>query len=352
MPKKTEQIIEPIDASLDDVTSAVLHVLGTKQKTIKIKDLPNNSLVLGTTPIQQSLFHVETQREIDGVEMGVLESGVPFLTGRGLERMCGVGHGPFYRLTSNWDEEKHKPRGVAITKLLIESGYTENSLFVRAENDGVEITAFTEPVCLALLEYFAFVSDEPREQAVRAFRTLARTKFKEYIYEAVGYSPEQKTLDSWRHFHDRVDMTLDSVPIGFFSVFREIAAMIVPMIRAGIMISDRVVPDISVGKAWSVFWEENKLSEKHGDRTKYDHEYPIYYPQAKSNPQPSFAYPDSALGIFRAWLREHYITNKFPNYLLGQVKKDTVALAVANKAIGAFSGNAIEYKPRAPKQLN
>lgn len=47
----------------------------------------------GATPLQQELFHVERQIEIDGVEMGVLENGIPYLTGRGLERMCGVGHG-------------------------------------------------------------------------------------------------------------------------------------------------------------------------------------------------------------------------------------------------------------------
>ena len=145
-------------------------------------------------------------------------------------------------------------------------------------------------------------------------------------------------------------MTLDAVPLGYFSVFKEIAAMIVPMIRAGIMISDRVVPDISVGKAWSVYWDESGLSSKHAVRVKYDHEYPLYYPQSKSNPQPSFAYPDSALGEFRAWLRANYIVNKFPNYLLGQTKKGTLAIGTANKALEAFSGKLLE-SPKKKKQL-
>ena len=61
---------------------------------------------------QMPLFHIEKQVEIDSIEMGVLDSGVPYLTGRGLERMCGVGHGPFHRLTTNWQEEKNKPRGI------------------------------------------------------------------------------------------------------------------------------------------------------------------------------------------------------------------------------------------------
>lgn len=211
MPKKTDQIIEPIDASFDDVVAVVSKSKGAIEKTSNNNVLDVNAMVLGATPIQQSLFHVEKQAIVNDIEMGVLESGVPYLTGRGLERMCGVAHGPFHRLTSNWSDEKLKPRGKAILQILEESNYTEDSLYVRAEQNGVEITAFTEPVCLALLEYFAFVSEDPREQAVKAFRTLAKTKFREFVYAAVGYTPDQKLLDSWKHFHDRVSIrTTDS----------------------------------------------------------------------------------------------------------------------------------------------
>lgn len=345
MPKDKE--IKPIDASFDDVSSAMLKgnlVSTTNPIKNKVKD--KISSVLVSAHVQPSLFHVEKQVEFNDVEMGVLESGIPYLTGRGLAKMCGVDNAGFHRLTTNWEEERIKPRGRAIAKLLNESGYTESTLYLKAELNGVQINAFTEPVCIAMLEYYAFLADEKREQAINAFRTLARIKFREFVYEAVGYSPDHKILDSWKHFHDRIDITLYAVPDGYFSVFREIASMIVPMIRAGIMISDKVVPDISVGKSWSTFWNDNNLADEYGDRVKYDHEFPPYYPQSKSNPQPSFAYPDSALGIFRAWLREHYIANKFPSYLLGQAKKGSVTSIVANKAIEAFSGKFVEDKSK------
>ena len=299
------------------------------------KGLTDLIAIEGATPVQQELFHVERQIEIDGVEMGVLENGVPYLTGRGLERMCGVGHGPFYRLTNNWEEERLKPRGQEIQKILDSYNYRENELFIRAEINGREISAFSEPVVMSLIEYYAFVADEKREQAAHAFRTLARTKFREFVYQAIGYNPEQKMLDSWKHFHDRIDLTTDKVPDGYFCVFREIASMIVPMIRSGVMINDKVIPDISVGRFWSEFWAENELSSKFGDRIKFNHEYPDYYPQAKSNPQPSHAYPDSALGIFRAWLKRHYIAAKLPKYLLGQTKKG-LNLKEANLVLEAF----------------
>ncbi|CNI87663.1 Uncharacterised protein [Yersinia intermedia] len=309
------------------------------------KDIKNNGLsqlieLEGANPIQPDLFHVERQIEIDGVEMGVLENGVPYLTGRGLERMCGLGHGPFHRLTSNWQEEKHKPRGQEIQNLLDSYNYQEDELFIRAEMNGREVTAFSEPVVMSLIEYYAYVADEKRDQAAHAFRTLARTKFREFVYQAVGYNPEQRMLDSWRHFHDRIDMTTDKVPDGYFCVFREIASMIVPMIRSGVMVSDKVIPDISVGRFWSEFWDENGLSRTYGNRKKFNHEYPDYYPQSKSNPQPSHAYPDGALGIFRAWLKRHYISTKLPKYLLGQTKKG-LDLKDANLVLSAFNAQQL-----------
>ncbi|HCC6600959.1 hypothetical protein [Pseudomonas aeruginosa] len=306
-----------------------------------IKDLTAFPGILGPGPMQGELFHVERQIEIDGVEMGVLENGVPYLTESGLARMCGIDRKVLNRLAIGWQEEKLKERGKAINEMLEAANYFEPGLYLKSELNGSEINAYTEPVCMALLEYYAFVTKEPRAEAIRAFRRLARETFRVLVYKAVGYSPEQKVLESWRHFHDRVDMTATSVPFGYFSVFREIASMIVPMIRAGVMISDRVVPDISVGKAWSEHWTANNLEAVHGERQKYDHEYPLYYPQAKSNPQPSFAYPDSALGDFRAWLVKTYITSKFPTYLLGQTKKGTVLLGTANKALEAFSAPAL-----------
>jgi hypothetical protein len=306
-----------------------------------LKDLGSFPGVLGPGPMQGELFHVEKQIEIDGVEMGVLENGVPYLTESGLARMCGIDRKVLNRLAVGWKDEKLKERGRAINEMLEAANYFEPSLYLKSELNGSEINAYTEPVCMAMLEYYAFVTKEPRAEAIRAFRRLARETFRVLVYTAVGYSPEQKVLESWRHFHDRVDMTATSVPFGYFSVFREIASMIVPMIRAGVMISDRVVPDISVGKAWSEHWTANNLEATHGERRKYDHEYPLYYPQAKSNPQPSYAYPDSALGEFRAWLVKTYIANKFPTYLLGQTKKGTVLPVIANKALEAFSAPAL-----------
>lgn len=314
-------------------------LFGHHEKPIKINKLPAKVGTLGTTQSQGSLFHVEKQIEFQDVEMGVLENGVPYLTGRGLAKMIGLDHATLHRLATNWDEEKFKPRGKMILQLLEQSGYTQDTLFLRAEFNGMEINAFPELVCMALLEYYAFLAEEKRDKAVLAFRNLARMQFRDFVYKAVGYSPEQNRLDSWKHFHDRIDLTKDSVPLGYFGIYGEIASMIVPMINAGVKVSDQLIPDISVGISWSAHWKANNFDEKFGLRIRYEHNYPDYYPQSKSNPQEPYAYPDAALGEFKKWLRQTYIVKKLPVYLTGKVKDNAISASAATMAALALTSN-------------
>jgi hypothetical protein len=290
---------------------------------------------------------IEIEKSINGVEMGVLENGMPYLTQRGLSAVTGAARSMIQTITKEWEDHYEddvigKDRISFFKHYLPANGFNEPSLHVEIVQNGTTHYAYPDVVCMAFLEYYAFESKGDTAKAVDSYRKFASFGLRKFIYEALGYSPEQKVLDSWRHFHDRVDMTATSCPIGFFSVFKEIAIMLVPMIRSGIFISDKVVPDISVGIAWSTYWGTAGLAQKYGERTRYDHEYPLYYPQAKSNPQPAYCYPEEALGAFRAWLTKTYITSKFPAYMLGQTKKGNVPLALANKALGAFGSQLLE----------
>lgn len=300
--------------------------------------------------VRLGLFHVEKQVEYDGIEMGVLDNGVPYLSESGLARMCGIDRKVLNRLAINWLEERTKPRGKQIAEILSQSGFDEEILYLKSEHNGIEINAYTEPVCMALLEYYAFDSADKRIEAQSAYRALARVTFRNFIFAAVGYSPEQKALESWKHFHDRIDILHNAVPAGYFGVFNEAAILIVPMIRAGIFISDKVVPDISIGRAWSEYWASIDGENKYGPRIKYDHDYPEYYPQAKSNPQSPYAYPSVALGEFRDWLTQNYVTNRFPKYILNQARQGKLPHLVAQQAIEAFGVNAVERIDSAHKK--
>lgn len=57
----------------------------------EIKRLPPKTGPKEIDPAQGRLdLHIDKQTEIQGIEMGVLSDGTPFLTQRGLARLCGV----------------------------------------------------------------------------------------------------------------------------------------------------------------------------------------------------------------------------------------------------------------------
>ena len=290
---------------------------------------------------RELLFHVETQIEHDGVEMGVLDNGSPYLTESGLARMCGIDRKALYRISNDWSEAKEKPSGKIINKILNDNGYHEDHLYLKSENKGVTINAYTEPVCMSLLEYYAFESKNPREQAIKAYRTLSKNAFRDFIYKATGYDKNIKNISSWQHYHDRVDITMDSVPDGYYCVFREGASIIVPLIKNGVLVSDKTIPDISIGIAWALYWRNNKLDKKYGKRIRFEHNYPEYYPQAKSNPQYPYAYSNESLAEFRRWLKEDYLNYQLPRYLKGQVKKKTISSDLASNIIDVFTPKQI-----------
>lgn len=116
--------------------------------------------------------------------------------------------------------------------------------------------------------------------------------------------------------------------------------MVVTLGRSGLHIDSKFVPDISVGIHWSKYWSANGFEEKHGPRIKFDHNYPDYFPQSRSNPQDCWSYPESALGDFRRWLRDVYIgEGKFAKYITGQVEKRELPISFAQLAIAAYSGD-------------
>jgi len=269
---------------------------------------------------QIKLFPV-TEVEVDGIQMGVLSDGTPYLTGRGLARMCGIHNKVLFDLAENWETEKLKPRGLRIQELLAAQGVSADSLFIWTRGKTGDTHAYTDAVCMAVLEYYAFDSAQgTNETAIKNYRTLARYSFRSFIYNRCGYDPDKHIPDSWKNFHERVLLN-DQVPIGYFSIFREIADLVVNMIQKGCPINEHTVPDISVGSMWSSYWTENNFAQTYGPRLKHPHFYPNWFPQSAVNPVDVWIYPAEALGQFRIWIYKNYVPNNFPKYLDAKVKK-------------------------------
>ena len=298
---------------------------------MKKSNLPAAPKIQGMLPLT-----IAKQIELDGIQMGVLSDGTAYLTGRGLSAMCGVVHSVIQDLTNEWESEQSRPRGRSIANMLHDVGY-KGPLFIPLEVDGSKHFAYPDAVCTAILEYYAFEAKPIREVALKNFRLLTRSSLRAFIYTQVGYDPRNLIPQSWQAFHDRVSLNFSNVPVGYFSIFKELADMIVALIQHGVPVDEKTVPDISVGISWSNFWRENKLELKYGERVRYEHDYPDYFPQAESNPQNPWAYPEASLPEYREWMREMYLKQKFPKYLEGQEKKRALPPSIAALALKAVS---------------
>ncbi|MEM6973736.1 MAG: hypothetical protein AAF577_13105 [Pseudomonadota bacterium] len=313
---KTPKEIEPIAASFDEVVAAVAPPATSKANKIRGLSMKSASLP-AAQPLLPLDLEVEVEKHVNGIEMGVLQNGMPYLTQRGLAQMTGADRKTIYEITQEWEQIDRnfiptKGRMAFFLDYLLKNGYDDPRLFVEISKNRSPHYAYTDVVCMAFVEYFAFEAQRTNEIAVSNYRNLARFGLQKFIYDALGYTPE----DKWRHFNDRVSILKGSSPDGYFIVFNEMTGVVVDLINAGLTVNDKTVPDISVGQIWGRYWSDNNVDQEYGQRVKTDHDYPEYFPQAASNPQPIWAYPDAALPAFRRWLRHVYLPTKFPPYIL------------------------------------
>ncbi|TYL94095.1 hypothetical protein FXB40_19920 [Bradyrhizobium rifense] len=308
--------------------------------------MTNNDLPVTTEQQLRLDLQVAAEGEFDGVGMGVLSDGTPFLTIRGLARMCGVDHAAIVRITADWTVKPPRPREQKIRELVRAQGADDSTAFMAVVKNGTINHIVPAAVCMAILEYYAFEARGDNTQAAKSYRVLARKGFNDFIYAQVGYNPSGAASVAWQQFHDRVTLAYHTVPQGYFSIFKELADIFVMLIRKGANLGPTFVPDISVGQLWARYWTSENLEVLYGDRIKYEHNYPGYFPQAASNPQHPYCYPDDALGEFRKWVREVYLPKRMPGYLLDKVKQGQLPPAIATAALEAFE----PLKPIPPRR--
>jgi hypothetical protein len=271
---------------------------------------------------QLTLPKVEIERSVNGLEMGVLSNGTSYLNGRSLARICGVAASAIIHQANRWSSGDRDHR---LAQLMASAGVS-GDLFIPIEREGKINHAYPDHICMVFLEYYAFEARTPNVDALRNFRLLARAGLRAFVYNALGYSPTG-VPDQWRQFHDRVSLV--SAPVGYFSIFKESSDFVVAAIRGGLTVDEKTVPDISIGLTWAKHWTDNELERQYGERRKFEHNYPEYFPQAASNPQPMWVYPVSSLPAFRVWLQTTYVAQKLPNYLDGKVRKGILPASVA-----------------------
>jgi len=92
-------------------------------------------------------LEIEKQTEIQGIGMGVLKDGTPFLNQRGLARLCGVENAHIETISSQWNEADQKPRIKAIKELLNSRGVSIEVPHLVLMVDGKPMFAYPDKAC-------------------------------------------------------------------------------------------------------------------------------------------------------------------------------------------------------------
>lgn len=275
--------------------------------------------------------------------MGVLQNGMPYLTQRGLATISGAARATVFEITQEWEENFGGPipakgRMAFFMDYLLTNGYDEQRLFIEISKNGSPHYAYPDIVCMAFLEYFSFEAQRKNDTAMTNYRNLARFGLQKFIYQALDYAPS----DPWTLYNSRVSLLKDSVPAGYFSVFKESSGLIVDLITAGLPVNSHTIPDGSVGTTWGPHWTKGNMDTQFGQRIQYDHYYPLEFPQSASNPQAAWAYPDEALPAFRKWFRETYLMTKYPRYILKKANVLSGGKTQAVKLANMYNPNQIQ----------
>jgi len=276
--------------------------------------------------IQGSLFSSSAVDEYNIPIMGILDDGTPYLTMYGLARLCGVEPSALWAFTSKWDSTDGKPRTRYIADILFKQGYDIKNLFTRVtSNKGQETHAYPDYVCMAILEYYALEAKRfDNSIAKDNYRKLASYTLRKMIYDQLGIETPQETISkSWRVYQERILLNAQ-VPINYFSIFREMADLLVRLINSQFNLDPYSIPDISVGIHWGKYWECNNFTNTYGERIKYPHYYPESFPQSKAGVIMAWIYPIDSLGLFRKWLMTTYVKEKLKPYLENKVRQKAI----------------------------
>jgi hypothetical protein len=303
------------------------HINAAEEKHRDYAGSEGNMALVTQQPVQAQ--KVVAKREEGGVTLGVLEDGTAFVNARGLADLCGIAASGLITWAQGWRDGR---RETPLARFLMSKGVSiqQTQLHIPT-TDGQH--AYADWLVLLFLEYYSHDNDTAKGY----LNKLAGHALRQFIYEQTNYGKPTAIPagDQWKHFHDR--LLLVDVPAKHFCVFKEMAGVVVMSINGGLRVTEHTVPDASVGISWGNFWEENNLDAQWGNRIKFKHNYPDYYPQAASNPQEVWAYPICALGVFRQWLEDEYLPNKFPAYLGRKVKQGVLAEGTARNVLEAVN---------------
>ena len=123
---------------------------------------------------------IEVERNVAGIEMGVLENGIAYLTQSGLSEASGAGTATIFDLAAEWERTAGSEVIDPATRVgwlrtrLAEEGYREPRLFIEVQRNNSPHHAYPDVVCVAVIEYFAIEARQTNDTARRNLGAIAR----------------------------------------------------------------------------------------------------------------------------------------------------------------------------------
>lgn len=161
--------------------------------------------------------------EFDGIQMGVLQDGTPFLTGRGLASLCGVSPQAIFDWGSLINEDT--PRWRIMSRLLRERNFPNSEIYFVLEDHPQRPNVYIGKVCTAFLEYYAFEAslENRKEKALSIARVLLNKTFEDFIYSLCGYKTTKLTFSEYTlsriTHHHNISLNKIPLPDGYFCLF-------------------------------------------------------------------------------------------------------------------------------------
>src|SRR5467141_3467939 len=97
----------------------------------------------------QGVLHlgIELNKDVNGIGMGVLSDGTPYLNQRGLASLCGVQNAHIGTISSQWGEDD-KPRIKVIQSNLAKAGFTSAAAHIELIHGGQIHYCYPAEICL------------------------------------------------------------------------------------------------------------------------------------------------------------------------------------------------------------
>ncbi|MEO1094582.1 MAG: hypothetical protein AAFX01_06740 [Cyanobacteria bacterium J06638_28] len=250
------------------------------------------------------------------IEVGLLQDGTPFLSGRGLAKACGISNSTLVSWGEFTPQVGSKYRAGKLANLLTTYHYRGDRLFLRLPSKvkfggKANVSAYPYQVCMAFLDYYAFAAN--KEAARNSLRILSEQQLPNFICNAIAQQPSASESAAKPPESDRP--LRGKVPDNYFGVFQIASRGQLGTAQNGIPLDVPLTSPRNIEKAWSQYWYIHKLWEQHGKRVPYLRRSLDYSPQLTTDGYlKTYLYPASALSDFKHWFYLNYIPDRFPSY--------------------------------------